>query len=167
MKPPRGLVEVLRSKTCLVGLGNTYRRDDGVGPWIAEAVRPAAGRTTLRVFNVEDVLENFVFQIAGTDCRNVLIVDAAAVDRKPGSVVFGPLSEFAEAGSVSTHKPALELSGKILESAGKRIFLLGVVPQDLGFGSGLTPRVQASASRLRDLVLSAVARAAEENAHES
>jgi hydrogenase maturation protease len=109
----------------------------------------------------------FVFQIAGTDCRNVVIVDAAALDREPGSVVFGPLSEFAEAGSVSTHRLALELSGKVLESAGKRIFLLGVVPEDLGLGHGLTPKVRESAARLGDLVLRAVEHAGEENTHES
>jgi hydrogenase maturation protease len=167
MKPPPGLMDVLREKTCLVGLGNPYRRDDGVGPWIAEAVQAAADRASLQVFNVEDVLENFVFRIAETDCRNVVLMDAAAADGEPGSVVFGPLNDFAEAGSVSTHKLALELSGKILESAGKRVFLLGVVPEDLGIGAGLTPKVEESASRLRDLFLGAVDHAGEENAHES
>ena len=167
MTPPAGLADVLREKTCLVGLGNPYRRDDGVGPWLAEAVGPAAGRRGLRVFNVEDVLENFVFQIAATDCPNVVIMDAAAAGGEPGSVVFGPLSEFAEAGSVSTHKLSLELSGKVLESAGKRVFLLGVVPEDLGFGPGLTPKVEETASRLRDLVLRAVEPGGGENAHES
>lgn len=162
-----GLADILREKTCLVGLGNPHRRDDGVGPWIAEAVRADADGARLRVFNVEDVLENFVFQIAGTDCRNVVIVDAAAADGEPGSVVFGPLGEFADVGSVSTHKLALELSGKILESAGKRVFFLGIVPQDLGYGPGMTPKVAESASRLRDLVLEAVEHAGEENAHES
>lgn len=155
MDLPSWLADVLREKTCLVGLGNSYRRDDGVGPWIAEAVKPAAVGTSLSVFNVEDVLENFVFRIAGSDCRNVVIVDAAAAaaDREPGSVVFGPLNEFAEAGSVSTHKLALELSGKILESAGKRVFLLGVVPEDLGFGSGMTPKVREAAARIKDFIV--------------
>lgn len=167
MKSPPGLADVLREKACLVGAGNPFRRDDGVGPWIADAVKDAAGRMSLRVFNVEDVLENFVFEIAGTDCRNVVIVDAAAAGLEPGSVVFGPLREFADAGSVSTHKLALGLSGKILESAGKQVFFLGVVPEDLGYGSGLTPKVEESASRLRDLVLRAVAHAGQENLYES
>jgi hydrogenase 3 maturation protease len=167
MRTPPGLVEILREKTCLVGIGNTIRRDDGVGPWIADAIRSAAEGTSLCVFNVEDVLESYVFQIARTDCRNVILMDAAAVDGEPGSVVFGPLGEFAEAGSVSTHKPALEFSGKILEAAGKRVFLLGLVPEDLGYGFGLTPRVQELASRLRDLILRTGARTGVENAHES
>ena len=167
MKTPPGLTDVLREKTCLVGLGNSCRRDDGVGPWIAEALMQAADRTFLCVFNVEDVLENFVFRIAEKDCRNVVLMDAAAAAGEPGSVVFGPLNDFAEAGSVSTHKLALELSGKILESAGKRVFLLGVVPEDLGFGSGLTPKVEETASRLRDLILKAVENAGEENSRGS
>ena len=167
MKTPAGLADVLRERTCLVGLGNPMRKDDGVGPWLAEAVKAAPAGASLQVLNVEDVLENFVFRIAGTDCRNVVIVDAAAGQGEPGSLVFGPLEDFAEAGSVSTHKLALELSGKILGSAGKRVFLLGVVPEDLSFGPGLTPRVRRAAARLKDLVLRTAARAAEENGHES
>jgi hydrogenase 3 maturation protease len=167
MMPPPGLVDLLGERTCLVGVGNTIRRDDGVGPWIADAIRPALEGTSLCVFNAEDVLESYVFQIAGTDCRNVIIMDAAATDGEPGSVVFGPLGEFAEASSVSTHKPALEFSGKILEAAGKRVFLLGLVPEDLGFGFGLTPRLQELASRLRDLILRTVAHPGVENVHES
>ncbi len=165
MGPMPELAKILREGACLVGLGNPDRRDDGVGPWIAEAVRPAEGRSSLRVFNVEDVLENFVFRIAESDCPNVVIVDAASGGGEPGTVVFGPLGDFSGSGSVSTHKPALELSGKILESAGKRAFLLGVVPEDLGYGPGLTPKVQESAVRLRDLVLRAAGQAGEENTH--
>jgi len=165
MGPLAGLAEVLREKTCLVGLGNPGRRDDGVGPWLAEAVRTSAGGRQLIVFNVEDVLENFVFGIAETECPHVVIVDAAATGGEPGSVVFGSLEDFADAGSVSTHKPALELSGKILASAGKRVFLLGIVPEDLGYGEGLTPRVERAASRIRDLVLKAAGRAGEEKPH--
>lgn len=153
MDLPSWLADVLREKTCLVGLGNSYRRDDGVGPWIAEALMLAADRTLLCVFNVEDVLENFVFRIAGSDCRNVLIVDAAATGGEPGRVVFGPLSEFEDPGSVSTHRLALALSAKILESSGKRVFVLGVVPEDLGFGSGMTPKVREAAARIKDFIV--------------
>lgn len=153
MEPLSGLEDILSEKTCLVGLGNPYRKDDGVGPWIAEAVKSAADRVSQCVFNVESVLENVVFRIAAADCRNVLIVDAAATGGEPGDVVFGPLSDFSEAGSVSTHRASLELSAKILESAGKRVYLLGIVPEDLDFGEGLTPKVRKAAFRLRDLLV--------------
>jgi len=113
--------------------------------------------TRLRVIDVQDVPENFVHVIARDDCRNVVFIDAVAAEGPPGTVIFGPLADFAEADGFSTHKLALSLSGKFLEAAGKRVFLLGVVPADLEFGAGLTADVARSASSLRDLVRRAAA----------
>ena len=151
-----GLAELLQEPTCLVGVGSPSRRDDGIGPWIAGAVRAAASGTRLSVVDAQDVPENFAPVIARTDCRNVVFVDAVAAEGPPGSVVFGPLSDFGEVESFSTHKLSLSFSGKFLEAAGKRVFLLGIVPADLEFGEGLTPEVERAAVSLRDLILRAV-----------
>jgi hydrogenase 3 maturation protease len=147
------LAEVLAEPTCLVGVGNPLRRDDGVGPWIAAAVRSAATGTSLSVVDAQDVPENFAPAIARGECRNVVFVDAVAAAGPPGTAVFGPLAEFGEVESFSTHKLALSFSGKFLEAAGKKVFLLGVVPADLGFGAGLTAAVARTAAALRDLIL--------------
>ena len=146
------LAELLREPTCLVGVGNPLRRDDGVGPWIVGAVRGAISGTGLRVIDAQDVPENFVHVIARDDCRNVIFIDAVTSEGPPGTVVFGPLAGFDEAASFSTHKLALSFSGKFLESAGKKVFLLGIVPADLAFGAGLTAEVERAAASLRDLI---------------
>lgn len=151
------LSALLRESTCLVGVGNPLRRDDGVGPWIAGAVREAASRTNLRVVDAQDVPENFVHSIARAECRNVIFIDAVAAEGAPGTIVFGPLAGFAEAESFSTHRLALSFSGRFLEAAGKKVFLLGIVPADLAFGTGLTAGVERSASSLRDLIRAAAA----------
>ncbi len=65
------------------------------------------------------VPENFAPAIARTDCRNVVFVDAVTAEGPPGTVVFGPLADFGEVESFSTHKLALSFSGKFLEAAGK------------------------------------------------
>jgi hydrogenase maturation protease len=129
------------------------RRDDGVGPWVVAAVQAEASGTNLRLIDAQDVPENFVHVIARAPCRNVVFIDAVAAAGAPGTIVFGPLAEFAEAESFSTHKLALSLSGRFLESAGKSVFLLGVVPADLEFGVGLTDDVARAAASLRDLIL--------------
>jgi hydrogenase maturation protease len=138
---------ILQEPTCLVGVGNPSRRDDGAGPWIAGAVRAAASGTRLSVIDAQDVPENFAPVIARTDCRNVVFVDAVAAEGPPGTVVFGPLADFGEVESFSTHKLALSFSGK---------FLLGIVPADLECGEGLTADVERAAGSLRDLILRAV-----------
>ncbi len=159
MLPPDGggFADLLREPTCLVGVGHPLRRDDGVGPWIAGAVRAAVTGTPVRVIDAQDVPENFVHGIARDECRNVVFIDAVTAAGPPGTIVFGPLADFAEAESFSTHTLALSLSGKFLEAAGKRVFLLGVVPGDLEFGSGLTAEVARAAASLRDLIRRAAA----------
>jgi len=145
------LEDVLADGACLVGLGNPWRRDDGVGPWLAESLAGSG----YAVFDAEDVLENHVFDIARTCIRNVIIMDAVAADLEPGSVFFEPLDGLEEPAGVSTHKLALGLCGKILEAHGKRTYLLGIVPADLDFGRGLTPEVAKAASAVRDRILRA------------
>lgn len=152
-----GFLALLREPTCLVGVGNPLRGDDGVGPWIIGAVRDAVSGTDLRVVDAQDVPENFVPVIARGDCRNVVFIDAVAADGPPGTVVFGPLADFPEAESFTTHKLALSLSRKFLEAAGKKVFLLGIVPADLEFGEGLTAEIRRTAAALRDVILRAAA----------
>jgi len=160
------LAGVLREPTCLVGVGNPLRRDDGVGPWIVGAVRAAAGGAGLSLVDAQDVPENFVPAIARGAARNVVFVDAVAAGGEPGTIVFGPLAEFAEAESFSTHKLALALSAKFLEAAGKKVFLLGIVPADLEFGTGFTPAAERAAASLRDLIIGACAPARLEKRHD-
>ena len=163
---PARLADLLREPTCLVGVGNPLRRDDGVGPWIVGAVREAAAGTGLALVDAQDVPENFVPTIARGDARNVVFVDAAAADGPPGTVVFGLLAGFAEAEGFSTHKLALSLSGKFLEAAGKKAYLLGIVPGDIDFGEGFTPEVERAAASVRDAILGALAQNRLENRHE-
>ncbi len=151
------LASLLREPVCLVGVGNPLRRDDGVGPWVAAAVRGRGTGTRLHIVDAQDVPENFVHSVARADCRSVIFIDAVAAEAPPGSVVFGPLADFPEVESFSTHQLALSLSGKFLEAAGKSVFLLGVVPADLAFGAGLTAEVERTAVLLRDFILAAAA----------
>ena len=158
----KDLKDVIAEGACLVGTGNPWRRDDGVGPWLAEGLRD----TGLAVWNAEDVLENHVFDIARSAAPNVVIMDAVAAGLAPGTVVFGPLDELGEEGGPSTHKLAFGLSARVLEAHGKRTWLLGIAPADLDFGRGLTPEVERAASEIRDLIHRAVAARHEEHLHE-
>lgn len=160
----KGLEDVLREGACLVGVGNPLRRDDGAGPWVVAALREAGAG--LDLVDAQDVPENFVPAVARGAAPNVVFVDAVAAGGPPGTVVFGPLSDFSETESVSTHKLALALSGKYLEASGKSAFLLGIVAADLEFGEGLTPAVAKAAAAVRDAVLGARPPRRQENRHE-
>jgi hydrogenase 3 maturation protease len=150
-----GLEQVpMNEKTCLVGMGNTLRRDDAAGVYIVEEVGRRLSGDSLKTQVVEDVLEAYVFQLAELDCENIVIVDAIEASEEPGSVVFGKLSGFSELlSNFSTHKLTLELCGKIFEEHGKETYLLGIVAGDIDFGEGMTKAVKESADMLRDLLI--------------
>jgi hydrogenase 3 maturation protease len=156
MEPLESLRQVLAQRTMLVGIGNPLRGDDGVGPYIVELVRRRCASPRLEFLNVEDVPENFAFRIAAGEARNVVFVDAVIAGRAPeGTVLFAPLEEFDEVGeTASTHKLALKLSGRVLEDAGKKVYLLGIVPKTTAVGAKLTPEVRRTALRLGRLILS-------------
>jgi hydrogenase 3 maturation protease len=148
------LNEVLREPTCLVGVGNPLRGDDGVGVYLARRLNRNLRAGHLRVVDAEDIPESYVFEIAASDCRNVVIIDGVMTEAEPGTLVFGRLGDFEEhAADYSTHKLSLSLCGRILEAENKPTYLLGIVALDVDFGASLTESVRIAADLLADSIL--------------
>ncbi len=155
------LLAVLAESTCVVGMGNPWRNDDGVGVHVAQALSALPALSPgLQVMSVEDVIESYAFDIARLDVRNVLLVDAATVPGAPvGSVVFGKVNDLeATATNVSTHKLALRTVESVFRQSGKETYLLGIVSENLDFGNEISAPVLAAAARIVDLVRSASSR---------
>jgi hydrogenase maturation protease len=154
----RTLLAVLAESTCLVGMGNPWRNDDGVGAHVAERLAGHAGLPPqIQVINVEDVIESYAFDIANRQVKNVVLVDAAMSEGTPaGSIMFGKVDELeAVASDVSTHKLALRTVESVFRQSGKETYLLGIVSTDIDFGNEISPPVMAAAERIVDLVCSA------------
>ncbi len=153
------LLDVLGDRTCLVGMGNPWRNDDGVGVWVAERLRRHAGvPPQIEVMSVEDVIESYAFDIASRPVKNVVLVDAAVVGgASAGSIVFGTVDELEAASSnVSTHKLALRTVESVFRQSGKNTYLLGIVPGNLEFGNEISAPVAAAADRIVDMVVGRV-----------
>ncbi len=147
------LRQVLGQKTCLIGIGNKLRGDDGFGPYFIESLKCKALVPEIDLMTVEDVPENFAFPISKKDSDNVIFVDAVILNAPAGTVIFGPLDEFEEIGQIaSTHKLSLRLTAQVLEATGKKVFLLGVVPKTMEFGQELSPEIKEIAEELITMV---------------
>ena len=59
MEPIELLEQVLGRKTCLVGIGNSLRSDDGLGPYLIESLRAGLPEGKVDLLVVDDVPENF------------------------------------------------------------------------------------------------------------
>jgi hydrogenase maturation protease len=151
------LQDLLRRSTCVVGVGNPLRRDDGAGVYLVRRLNRCAPAAGLLFLNAEDVIENHVVQMAEMPVQNILLVDAVATGSPPGSVVFsrlpGPLSL---PDSLSTHRLSFSLTAEFLAHYGKQTFLLGIEAADTDYGHGLSDAVRQTADRLCGLLQAAI-----------
>lgn len=134
--------------TVIVCIGNPDRGDDGVGPALAQALR---GVEHLRVLDARNAPENVLGQVERLSPARVIIVDACDFGAEPGEFRF--LSE-EELGVVdwplpSTHSIPIPLLAQLIHRLyGCEVRILGVQPESVAFGSGLSPKVAAALPRL-------------------
>ena len=135
----------------VVGCGNLYRRDDGVGIAVIQRLRgeldPLPG--DLALYDAGTSGMDVIFK--ARDCQQLIIVDACRTGSDPGAVFKLPGSELE-----LPHTPALTLHDFRWEHAlyaGKRLFgaqfpervtVFLVEGADFGFGDGLTPPVEGA-----------------------
>ena len=145
------LEQCFARRVCLMGLGNSDYGDDGFGVRLAEA---------LVVAGVSDVIvagttpDRFVGRVAGEGFDHIIFLDAVEFGGAPGSVVFLNAGEMAARfPQISTHKISLGLLANWVEAGGAaRAWLLGVQPQSLKPGAGLTPTIQRTLEVLAELL---------------
>ena len=137
----------------VIGVGNTYRRDDGVGPAVAAAVE-ALRLPGVRV--VHCAAETTAILDAWDGAGIAVVVDAAVVDATvvdaaaggtPGRVRHCGIDDFVEHPAVSSHelgiKQAHELA-VVLGRAPDSVVVVTVDVADTGHGVGLSPPVAAA-----------------------
>ena len=147
----------LSRKACVVGVGNGMRGDDGAGLALLEALAAGGAEGRVRMVNAEDIIESHAFEIAGGDWDTVIVMDAVRFGGRPGDVVFGDFSEIGDLlNDFSTHKLSLRLSESIWRQSGKKTFLLGIQPEAVDFGEGLSEAVRRSVDTLGGILLEAV-----------
>ena len=143
------------ARVAVIGVGNAYRRDDGVGLIVAAAVALAA-RPGVTVTSTDGDPAAILDAWAGADLA--VIVDAARfTPSAPGRIHRTSADGLSAAGLTSSHgfgvAQALRL-GAVLGNVPPRVVVLAVEVQDIGFGPGLSDAVAAAVEPLTCAVLS-------------
>lgn len=134
----------------VITVGNPYRSDDGVGPYIADGASNPKGH--IIILNAGERPENIIFKAIEAGPRRTIIVDAANFGGRPGELRLIPESAVPDVTN-STHSFPLNIvSRMIADDTGSEVFFLGIQLQSAHFGEGLTPEVKASADRLIELI---------------
>jgi hydrogenase 3 maturation protease len=98
--------------------------------------------------------ERELHRLADGAFDTVLFLDAVEFSAAPGSVVLLNAGEMASRfPQVSTHKISLGLLARMIEAQGQtKVWLLGVQPDSVRRGAGLSPRVAATVGGLARLL---------------
>jgi len=141
----------------IIGVGNLLLKDEGVG---VQAARELQKRSLPPEVEVCDggvggigLLDYF------RGASRLLLIDAAEMGLKPGAVMrFTPqeVKDFGRGVKFSTHDVGLAEVLKLARDLGlcpEEVEIIGIQPQEISWGEGLSPAVQASLPRVVEMVL--------------
>jgi hydrogenase maturation protease len=144
------------SRAVVIGVGNEYRRDDGVGPHVVAALKdrvPPGVEVVISDGEPADMLE------AWEGARLAVVVDAVrAVPSVPGRLhrVVLSAAETLPAVAVSSHGLGVDAAAALaaaLDRLPDCLIVHAVEVADTTQGVGLTPEVAAAADMLAEAVL--------------
>lgn len=152
-----------RQPVVLIGIGNTMRRDDGVGPLTLDVLRndPPAGCDMVELDGeTARVIETW------RDRDVAIVVDAVCAGEQPGTIhdlTFDDLDRIDQLGltpsATSSHFGGLAEAvalGRSLDRLPDSLRVLGIEPADLSHGFGLSPLVTTMMDDLLRKVRAAV-----------
>ncbi len=146
-------IELLRQladqRTTIVGIGNMLRADDGAGPAICSRIK---GLVAAEVIDAGPVPENFLGPIVRTRPDDLVIIDTAELGLSPGAIRVLSATDLRSC-AVSTHCCSLELFVRLIAHAVKdKIYLIGIQPACLTFGSPVSCQVQEAIEYLSQIL---------------
>ena len=144
--------EALTGRTVFVGIGNVDLGDDGSGVRLAEALADSGLPDVLIAHTVP---ENHITTLVRGGFENVVLMDAVSTGSEPGSVVFLDASEVKiRFPQISTHKLSLATLAQLIESESPaHVWLLGIQPQTIKQGSGLSKPLETTLKFLKIILL--------------
>lgn len=144
------LAEHIRPGCGLVGVGNILCGDDGLGPWV---IHQLEGKILLPLLDVGQAPENSTGPLRRLQISKIIIFDALSLEAPVGSLHWIHPDDLESTG-MSTHGPSLELFLRYIRQFLKaETYLVGVVPQTIGFGESMSKPVRQAAGKLVSFIL--------------
>jgi hydrogenase 3 maturation protease len=135
-------------KVVIAGIGNPIRTDDYVGLKIAEELKGKMPKNVL-LLEAETVPESYFLEIEDFKPSHVLLIDAANLGLEPGQARLVDPETVENYSAVTTHLLPLRIFCEyVRQVTGAKIGLLLIEPENMEFGEGLTPKIEAAAKRL-------------------
>ncbi len=139
------------ARLAIMGIGNSVRGDDAVGVKIVELLQMKVPNW-VKLFDCEEVPENFLTEVEKFKPTHVLMIDAADLGYAPGEAVLLEPERIAGL-TISTHSIPLSILAKAIQNmCGAQVMVLGIQPGRMDFEEGLTPELIDASKRLSNMI---------------
>ncbi len=142
----------------ICAVGNDFRGDDGAGILAGQLISKSDLLPKDRVLICGEVPENYLSEIVSSKPSHVVLLDAASVGKRPGSIVLVERDELY-GGAISTHRlPLSFLAGMISAQSGRDVdvFILGIQVGRCDFASKVSIDVRNAAKALAQALVGAL-----------
>ncbi len=144
---------LFNGKIVFVGIGNSMRGDDGLGPAFVKQLK---NKVDFQCINGGDVPENYFGKIVNEHPDTVIFIDAVQLFLEPGEYRVLQHDDLLNAG-FSTHSASPSILMEYLgRETGAKVYMLGVQPNSVIFGGELSVSVKRTLARLDKLILEAL-----------
>jgi hydrogenase 3 maturation protease len=137
------IMKSIQKNTLFAGMGNRIKSDDGVGIFIAEQLKSMLEAD--RVIVAENGIENYTGKINRLRPDSVILIDAVDFGEKPGFYKLVPVGEITNT-TTNTHNLSLKTLSLFLDVPD--IWVLGIQPANVAFGTDLSEEVLNAAQKL-------------------
>ena len=146
-------------KITILGLGNILLKDEGVGVWIAEEIAKRSLPENVDIIDGGTAGIDILSSMKNVD--KLIIIDALQGDEKPGTVYrLHPKDLPVPSDSyLSVHQMNIVEGLNIAQKTGnapQEAVIIGVEPEDIDWGLGVTSKIQQKFPEIIDIVLEEV-----------
>ena len=138
----------LAGKVVILGIGNTFRGDDGIGSLLAQRLKD---KVPFIVYDSGPSPENYLGKIIKDKPDNIIIVDAVDFGGAAGDFREVEGQDIKTVNLYSTHNASISLTINYLQNNLKaNIIILIIQPKDITFVDNLTPELTETLTRLEN-----------------
>ncbi len=131
-----------------MGIGSESRGDDAAGIKVVTQLRKEISSPDVLFIDGGTVPENYTSKVKKFEPKTVILIDSVHFGEEPGTVSRVDPSEIVQE-SVSTHRlPLSKLIEYLKIETDAEVILLGIQPENLDIGSGISEKVQKSVDEL-------------------
>lgn len=139
--------------TVYAGIGNTLRKDDGVGPFIIQLLqKDSVNSNNIKLINLGEQPERLMELVNTPLLKKIIIFDAANLESTPGSIQRLEIDQISTK-TFSTHRIPISIILQILKEDTKaEIACIGIQPVTMSLGEGLSIELETTAKNILDFI---------------